>query len=61
MVVDDGVYTVRTVKQSDEHPDKDTVFLKTGNLSFFRADHGEYEEGDSVEVKNGSAVGHADT
>lgn len=58
--IDDGVYTVRRVKQSDEYPEKDTVFLNTG-LASFRADHGEYAEGDEIRVENGRAVGSPDS
>lgn len=49
--------TAVTVRQSDAHPDKQTVILEGDGLPWFRADAGTVSEGDTVRIENGSFAG----
>lgn len=48
--MEEGVYTVREVRQSDVDEEKEVVFLDVG-MSGFLADVGKFEEGDDVRVE----------
>lgn len=48
--MEEGIYTVREVRPSDENEEKDVVFLDVG-MSGFLADTGKFDEGDDVRVE----------
>lgn len=49
--------TAVTVRQSDAHPDRETVVLDGPRFAWFRADAGTVSEGDTVRIENGSFAG----
>jgi alpha-glucosidase (family GH31 glycosyl hydrolase) len=48
--MEEGIYTVREIKESHFDSEKELILLDCG-MSGFQADAGEYEVGDKVEVE----------
>lgn len=49
--------TAVAVRQSDAHPDRETVVLGGPRVPWFRTQAGTVSEGDTVRIENGSFAG----